>query len=397
MKYASLIALALSLALVAPPRAQSQETPASLTRGEYQCQNAFGQSILTLSTETGVCLTGCRSRPGGRCSTSFADPITRDCLQRARADAEIQVLRKCAGAACPECYDNGDCSDYTDFAYSQIVSDVDASFSALFCDDSFSADGLTRAEQRCQQGLARAGGRFIETLEHCFARCQQAVHRGATGFSSCDSAFLDAPSFDPRTQRCVDRARARLLDGCTNHCQDPPDCLGYSCPGAAAAIEATAIGLVPATYCQEPGVCGDGQITGAELCDGSATPSGCGIGTFCDFGCRSCTPRCGDGLLVPGEFCDASATPSGCPDGSDCVGCGSCVPRCGNGVIDDGETCDRNNVTTCPAGSACDSTCTVCNPTESATRSPRSVQLLLPRRHLELRRHRGSERGRARR
>lgn len=53
------------------------------------------------------------------------DPITRDCLERARADAEIQALRKCAGAACPECHDGGDCSDYVDSGFSQAVSDVD--------------------------------------------------------------------------------------------------------------------------------------------------------------------------------------------------------------------------------------------------------------------------------
>src|SRR5262249_28642995 len=137
MKSAPLIALAVSLILVTPPRARSQETPASLTHGEYQCQNVFGRSVLTLLGKAQACLTDCRSRPDGRCSASFPDPITRDCLQRARADAEIQVLRKCAGAACPECYDFGDCSDYIDSGFSQAVSQLDAGLSTLFCDDSF--------------------------------------------------------------------------------------------------------------------------------------------------------------------------------------------------------------------------------------------------------------------
>src|SRR5262249_4265509 len=46
-------------------------------------------------------------------------------LRAAPRDADIQALRKCAGAACPECHDGGDCSDYVDSGFSQAVSDVD--------------------------------------------------------------------------------------------------------------------------------------------------------------------------------------------------------------------------------------------------------------------------------
>src|SRR5262249_26057729 len=145
-----------------------------------------------------------------------------------------------------------------------------------------------------------------------------------------------------------------------------PECLSYTCPAAAAAVEAEALRLIPATYCQEPGVCGDGQITGSEICDPSATPTGCGLGRFCDFSCRSCPIACGDGLLIPGEVCDQSATPNGCPAHSDCLSCDVCIPQCGNGFVNPDETCDRNDITSCPAGSACDATCAACDPTESA-------------------------------
>jgi hypothetical protein len=366
MKSVLLLALSLSMAILVPSRTTAQETPTVLTRGEYQCQNAFGQSLVALSERSAACLAACQTSPGRQCAFS-QDAITRDCLQRARAAAQLPLLRQCAGSDCPECYGGGDCSDYTDSTFFQVTSNVESTISTIFCDDSSSADGLTPAEQKCQLGLARAGERFIQSLEGCFARCQQAVHRGATGFSSCDSAFLDADNFDPRTQRCVERARARFLDGCTGHCQDPPDCLASSCSGLAATIESQGLQLIPDSYCQEPGVCGDRQITGAERCDASATPSGCGSGTACDFSCRNCVPVCGDGLLVAGEFCDESATPNGCPEGSDCVGCDFCEERCGNGRMDVGETCDRNDVRSCPTGTACNASCSSCDPTASAT------------------------------
>jgi hypothetical protein len=367
MKPTSLITASLLLALAAAWPARSQESPTSLTRAEFKCQKALGGSLAALGTATAACLAECRSSPGRRCFEFSPDAITADCLDRARTAAELPLLRSCAGSDCPECYDGGDCSDYTGSAFSDAVSIADATTSALYCDDSFSADGLTRDEQRCQRGLLRADARFVQGVERCFSHCQEAVNRGATGFSSCSSAFVDAPSFDPRTQRCIDRARGRLRDSCAGHCQDPPDCFGSSCDQAAAALEAQTFGLEPTAYCQEPGVCGDGQVTGAEVCDFSAIPSGCGVGESCNFGCRGCSPVCGDGILVPSEPCDASASPSGCADGFACQSCSFCVEKCGDGVVESGETCDRNAVETCPIGTACDASCSSCQGTESVT------------------------------
>jgi hypothetical protein len=81
---------------------------------------------------------------------------------------------------------------------------------------------------------------------------------------------------------------------------------------------------------------------------------------------------------VPGEFCDQSATPNGCPAHSDCLSCDVCVPQCGNGFVDPDERCDRNAITSCPAGSACDATCTSCDPTESANGRLAPCQFFFP-------------------
>jgi hypothetical protein len=60
------------------------------------------------------------------------------------------------------------------------------------------------------------------------------------------------------------------------------------------------------------------------------------------------------------------------------VSCNFCVPRCGNGFLDPGETCDRSNITSCAAGSACDATCTACDPTESADGRLAPCQFFFP-------------------
>jgi len=297
----------------------------------------------------------CATNPGRRCSTSFPDPITGDCLSRALAAAQVAVLRQCAGSDCPECYGGGtNCPSYASFAFSQEAAVLGQAIATLYCDDSSSADGLTHAEQVCQRGIARASGRFFETLQHCFRNCQKAVQRGATGFSSCGSAFLDTERFDPRTQHCIDRARARLVGSCDDHCADPPDCFPYSCSETAQLVETQALGAEPATYCSDS-ICGDGVISGAELCDPFASPSGCGVGEHC-VNCTTCEAICGDGLVSPREACDPPGTRGGCAVGevcgSDCTACNPCpattvVPA--DGGVFSGSTSGTSSLGSCGA------------------------------------------------
>jgi hypothetical protein len=401
----TLLALLALLASLTPLRVAAQESPGSITAAEHQCQNAFGKALVDFGAGTAACLQQCETNPGRRCDPFFPDTITGDCLSRVRASAQGRVLRQCAGTDCPECYGGGlDCASYANSAFSQAASTTQQAIGLLYCNDSSSPDGLTRAEQRCQEGLVRDSGHFVEKLQGCFASCAQAVQRGATGFSSCEAAFLDTPTFDPKTQRCVDKARARLLSSCGEHCTDPPDCFPYSCSETAQLIEQQALAADPTTYCADT-VCGDGKITGNEACDPAASPNGCPIGEFCN-GCQSCYAPCFDGILSPDELCDPTASPTGCPSGETCLDCVECVPtpvcgdgqvtfpevcdpsatpngcppgftctedcqfcqlQCGNGVVDPGEVCDPANTASCGPGTTCTTTCDACIPFVSAT------------------------------
>jgi cysteine-rich repeat protein len=89
--------------------------------------------------------------------------------------------------------------------------------------------------------------------------------------------------------------------------------------------------------------CGDGVVTGHEICDDGNTASGDG----CDLHCRP--TACGNGVLTAGEACDDGNRVSG--DGCDA----NCQPTgCGNGVVTDGEQCDDSNGT---AGDGCSPRC----------------------------------------
>ena len=99
--------------------------------------------------------------------------------------------------------------------------------------------------------------------------------------------------------------------------------------------------------------CNDGIINGGEICDPSASPTGCRAGYICL--CNPCsstcviTPTCGNGIIDSGEQCDP-------PNGTTCdTSCQNiAAPVCGNGTIETGEQCDDgNNVN----GDGCSSIC----------------------------------------
>ena len=110
--------------------------------------------------------------------------------------------------------------------------------------------------------------------------------------------------------------------------------------GGMAIDDVTVTGCVPLAA-----VCGDGVVSGGELCDDSNLVNGDG----CD---SNCTPTgCGNGVVTMGETCDDGNAVDG--DGCDA----NCTPTaCGNGVITAPETCDDSNLTD---GDGCDSNCTV--------------------------------------
>lgn len=142
--------------------------------------------------------------------------------------------------------------------------------------------------------------------------------------------------------------------------------------------------------------CGDGIISGSEVCDDTASPTGCPPNETC-VNCSSCqAPICGDcidaGRTIyvggPGTkachvfdrdqancelawHCGGSGNPATCwydTIGGSCNGCGprndgvnctnTCIPPpvCGNGVVEAGEQCDDGNVTN---GDGCDENCQI--------------------------------------
>ncbi len=96
-------------------------------------------------------------------------------------------------------------------------------------------------------------------------------------------------------------------------------------------------------YCVDgvctPNVCGDGQVTGIEQCDGSDVPTTCedigyygGTATcsiYCELDQSTCAGRCGDGIVQAGEEdCDGAPPAFDCTDIGYDYGALTCSHRC---------------------------------------------------------------------
>ncbi len=83
-------------------------------------------------------------------------------------------------------------------------------------------------------------------------------------------------------------------------------------------------------------LCGDGEVTGAEICDDGNTDSG----DYCSANCLAVTGSCGDGDVQTGEVCDDGDTED---TGYCSADCQTVIGSCGDGMEQAGEACDDGN------------------------------------------------------
>ena len=113
--------------------------------------------------------------------------------------------------------------------------------------------------------------------------------------------------------------------------------------------------------------CGDGDINGAEDCDGGVCcTAGCGFDT--SSVCRPSTGACdpAESCGGAGSDCPPDVTITTCNSDDGCcpAGCNAnddndCAAICGNGVVESSEVCDGADDSACPGACATDCTCPV--------------------------------------
>ncbi len=176
------------------------------------------------------------------------------------------------------------------------------------------------------------------------------------------------------TEKCDPALPASSAGSCPIDCDDGNSCTADALLGSASSCSAvcasTAIedcinedGCCPSgcgpqtdTDCDENTVCGDGVVTGIELCD-TLIPAG--EAGACPETSEDCTPMVGQIARVIGQGCDTTCAyvaitdctggDDFCPTGCDSSNDADCQSVCGNGTVEPGESCDGG----CPDDAFC--------------------------------------------
>jgi hypothetical protein len=105
--------------------------------------------------------------------------------------------------------------------------------------------------------------------------------------------------------------------------------------------------------------CGDGVVSGLEICEPMSTthpcPGTCDDGNACTSDVKTGTAEQCNVTCSHSPIAAAASGDGCCPVGADANNDTDCTPSCGNGVIEAGETCDGSCPTTCYDGNACTS------------------------------------------
>ncbi|MEO6025482.1 MAG: DUF4215 domain-containing protein [Candidatus Binatia bacterium] len=157
------------------------------------------------------------------------------------------------------------------------------------------------------------------------------VNQQAEQCDGADPGICEGPC---SAQCTCDPCGNGVVDPATEECEPPS---AFSCNGNTEQCQ-------PGCLCPTP-TCGNGIVTGAEVCDDGNADNGDG----CDKNCT--VSACGNGIAAGSEVCDDGNAVNGDGCDNNCT-----VSACGNGVVAGTETCDDGNAID---GDGCDNDCTV--------------------------------------
>lgn len=251
--------LTLGLLLLAQPHAALAVHDADVSDDEAKCQVGTSLAVGKFITEKAKCIIKCEQ--GARkaansvtdCSTPYAN-ATLTCVQLAETKAEGLEQSKCQ-KDCPECYTGGDCIADSNMRVADAEGQVDVLVPTVYCDDSASGDGLTAAEAKCQDTVAKTLSKFAAKKLKCYANCRKDEHKGKTPVGACNP-----PATDAKASACITKEedKAAFLidkkcDATVNPNAEKPECYGSATgAGLVAVVESAVDAGQPGLYCGSP-------------------------------------------------------------------------------------------------------------------------------------------------
>lgn len=253
------VGLALVCTIVGSAQAQIS---ADLSLDEAKCQVNTTFAVWKSVYAKAKCIISCeqKARRGGGNAAECLAPFggeTLACVQATAAKGEDGERKKCA-KDCPECFTGGDCNADATARVGRAAAHVDTIASQVYCDDSGSPDGVTKAEGKCQDTTARSLTKYAYGKLKCIGKCRRGEFAGKIPAGNCE---LPTP-FDPKTVECIAGTAGRARTTIDKFCEvsvkpdaDEPECGLYPTSTAADALALVDLAIaaeVPTLFCGSP-------------------------------------------------------------------------------------------------------------------------------------------------
>jgi hypothetical protein len=241
----ALLAVIAIVAASAPSRAQ-------LTEGEHDCQQAVVKQGASFLDKKIKCLVACdkRSLKGkatdAECTPPYAGK-TLECVSKVEQKAIGAIVKAC-DPDCPRCYANGNCSAFAASLIGTAEAEVDSVAPVVRCDDSGSADGLTKSEAMVREKVAITISKFVVSTEKCLAKCRKGQADGKIPPGACSYGS----ETDTKTIDCLIKAGGKALDYVEDPGLDAPECLEPNLTFALPQVSGLLEELDPVLFCGSP-------------------------------------------------------------------------------------------------------------------------------------------------
>jgi len=234
----------LTVALVTIAGAQPFEP--DVTNGEFSCMRNVSEESAKFIKKRLACVIRCTKNfwrgkvPESDCVFPYGG-TTLECLTKFRGPVQgfVEAIG-CSPSSCPECYENGDCSELGEGATrpEELGEFADAFVPGIFC----APAAATRPHQSCERKTAKEFVKMFADVQYCADLCLLRARRGQTPYSECTS-YPDSEIGHCLTARHTARI-TRIDRACAEAIADPAFCEGEY-PAGAAWANLTSIAFVP--------------------------------------------------------------------------------------------------------------------------------------------------------
>ena len=201
-----------------------------ITQDEFKCQYKTEGLAWKYYAKRVLCVASCQrdQRDGGdlsKCAIPNGSGVN-GCINGSHGNAQGHICNACNPDP-PECYPQGSCSQLADAELALVEPEADTQLGEIYCNDSASGDGLTAAEGKCEDVVAKVLAKFGAKKARCIAKCHAIVHKTGDTSIQCTPPGVNEPKTLYCLSKLINYSTPKIDDGCDLTLGgDAPECHG---------------------------------------------------------------------------------------------------------------------------------------------------------------------------